>query len=118
MHGTSTMMRHTRFVLVFLLVAACSAPAATPVITPPKQHFGFNIGDDYCLANYKQLQSYWTQLANESDRIKLVNIGKTEEGRDQLMAIVTSPTNLQKLDRYRDIARRLAKADGISADQA
>ena len=34
------------------------------------------------------------------------------------MAIVTSPANLKNLDRYRNIARRLAKADGISADQA
>ena len=95
-----------------------AAPAATPVITPPKEHFGFNIGDDYCLANYKQLQSYWEKLAKESDRIKVVNIGKTEEGRDQLMAIVTSPANHKKLDRYRNIARRLAKADGISPEQA
>ena len=67
-----------------------SAPAASPVVTPPKEHFGFNIGDDYCLANYKQLQSYWEKLAKESDRIKVVSIGKSEEGRDQLMAIVTS----------------------------
>jgi hypothetical protein len=94
------------------------APAAAPSITPPKEHFGFNIGDDYCLANYKQLQTYWEKLAKESDRIKVDSIGKSEEGRDQLMAIVTSPANHKNLDRYRDIARRLAKADGISPEQA
>jgi hypothetical protein len=104
--------------LLALLLVVAPAPAASPIITPPKEHFGFNIGDDYCLANYKQLQSYWEKLAKESDRIKVVNIGKSEEGRDQLMAIVTSPANLKNLDRYRNIARRLAKADGISADQA
>ena len=33
-------------------------------ITTPKEHFGFNIGDDYCLANYKQLERYWKKLAS------------------------------------------------------
>jgi Zinc carboxypeptidase len=104
--------------LLTLVLLTFPAPAAAPVITPPKEHFGFNIGDDYCLANYKKLQTYWEKLAKESDRIKVVTIGKSEEGRDQLMAIVTSPANLKDLDRYRNIARRLAKADGISAEQA
>ncbi len=82
-------------------------------ITTPKEHFGFDIGDDYCLANYKQLAEYWQKLEAESDRLKLVEIGKTEEGRPQLMAIVTSPANQKRLDRYREIARRLALAEGL-----
>src|SRR5262249_48120753 len=86
--------------------------------TPPKEHFGFNMGDDYCLANYKQFQSYLERIERQTDRMKLVNIGKTEEGRDQLMAIVTSPANLKKLDRYREIARRMAKAEGVSPEEA
>src|SRR5262245_35235847 len=81
------------------------APRAAGV-TPPKEHFGFNLGDDYCLANYKQLESYWKKIEGQTDRMKVVNIGKTEEGRDQLMAVVTSPANLKKLDRYREIAAR------------
>ena len=34
------------------------------------------------------------------------------------MAIVSSPENLQKLDRYKDISRRLALAEGLTDDQA
>src|SRR5262245_24084897 len=66
-------------------------------VTPPKEHFRFHLGDDYCLANYKQFESYWKKIEGQTDRMKVVNIGKTEEGRDQLMAIVTSPANLKKL---------------------
>jgi hypothetical protein len=55
-----------------------SQPAGTPsAITSPKQHFGFNIGDDYCLANYQQLATYWAKLEGESDRLKVVKIGAT-----------------------------------------
>ena len=59
-----------------------------------------DIGDDYFLANYQQLKSYWEILATQSERFKLVTIGKTEEGRPQLMGIVTSPTNHKKLEHY------------------
>src|SRR4249920_2956897 len=91
---------------------------ASPKITSPKEHFGFNLGDDYCLANYQQLQSYWAKLAGESDRLKVVEIGKTAEGRSQLMGIVTAPENHRKLEHYRDIARRLANAEGLTKTEA
>src|SRR5437763_9194793 len=89
------------------------APAAASEFTTPKEHFGFNLGDDYCLANYAQLTTYWEKLERESDRVKLVRIGKTEEGRTQLMAVVTSPANHRALHRYQEIARRLARAQGV-----
>src|SRR5262249_38274555 len=53
-----------------------------------------------------------------SDRIKVVSIGKTEEGRPQLAAIVTSPRNHRRLDRYRQISRRLALAAGVDQAEA
>src|SRR3984885_12618694 len=89
-----------------------------PKVTTPKDALGFNLGDDYQVANYTQLEAYWKKLAAESDRMKLVDIGATGEGRRQYMAIVSSPENLKKLDRYKDIARRLALAEGLSEDQA
>ncbi len=87
-------------------------------ITTPKEFFGFNIGDDYSLANYKQLTEYWHRLEGESDRIKVVEIGRTEENRPQLMAIVTSPDNQRQLDRFQNIARRLALAEGVNEAEA
>ena len=50
-------------------------------ITPPSAQFGANVGDDYFLATYTQLEAYWKKLAQESDRLRLVDIGRTEEGR-------------------------------------
>src|SRR5688500_16321127 len=103
--------------LVVLLLAV-SASAQNRPITSPKAQFGFNLGDDYQLTNYVQLTEYWTKLSQQSDRMKLVEIGKTAEGRPILMAIITSPENHKKLDRYKDISRRLALAEGLTDDQA
>jgi hypothetical protein len=87
-------------------------------VTAPVERLGSAIGDDYFLATYTQLEAYWTQLAVESDRLLLADIGRTEEGRTQWMAVVSAPENLRNLDRYRDIARRLALADGVSEAEA
>ncbi|HEY2067777.1 MAG TPA: M14 metallopeptidase family protein [Gemmatimonadaceae bacterium] len=95
---------------------ALQAPAllAQQHVTSPKEQFGFNMGDDYKLATYTQFEQYWRKLARESNRMKLVEIGKSAEGRPQLMAIISSPANLAKLDRYKEISRKLALAEGLS----
>jgi hypothetical protein len=100
------------------LVAPALAAQAPARVTSPKEFFGFNIGDDWKLANYDQFQAYWKKIDAESDRMVVEEIGKTAEGRPQLMAIVTSPENFKKLDRYKEIARKLALADVASDEEA
>jgi zinc carboxypeptidase len=109
--------------LALLLVVSGSRWASTQsqvaaVVTSPKEQFGANVGDDYFLANYAQIEAYWKKLDRESDRMSLVDIGRTEEGRTQWMAIVTAPENFRALDRYKNISHRLARAEGLTADQA
>ena len=111
--------RHGRSpILALALLLAVSGSSAAQGITTPRQHFGFNIGDDYQLATYDQFVAYWQRIDKESDRIQVVDIGKTAEGRPQLMAIITAPDNFKKLDRYKDISRRLATVAGLNDDQA
>jgi len=98
------------------IASLAAAPAGS--ITTPKEALGHELGEDYFLANYSQLESYWKTLAAQSDRAKLVEIGKTAEGRPQYMMIVSSPENMKRLDHYKAIAARLAKADGLSAEEA
>ena len=112
-------MRRLVFAVVALAALAASVPEAQRTrVTQPKEAFGFAIGDDYQLANYKQIEAYWKTLDRESDRLVLHDMGKTAEGRTQWMAVVTSPENQRRLARYKDIAKRLALADGLSDDQA
>jgi len=101
-----------------LAIAALASPDAQTRITSPREQLGFSFGDDYQLANYKQIADYWRKLDAESDRIIVQEIGKTAEGRPHLMAIVTSPATHRNLARYRDISRRLALAEGVSEAEA
>lgn len=86
-------------------------------IPTPKSHFGFNIGDDYHLANFTQTEAYFKKLDAASDRLQLVDIGETEEGRRQYMFIVSAPENLQNVERYKEISQKMARAE-ISEEEA
>ncbi|MCG8467110.1 MAG: M14 family metallopeptidase [Gemmatimonadetes bacterium] len=91
---------------------------AAQSLTSPQDFFGHDIGADYELPDYADLTGYWETLASESPRMTLQSIGQTAEGREQLMAIVTSPENHADLDRYREISARLARAQGVDEDEA
>ncbi|RYF20094.1 MAG: peptidase [Flavobacteriales bacterium] len=104
---------------IWLFVALFGVQAVIAQTIPtPKEHFGFTIGDDYQLANYTQTEAYFKKLASTSKRVKLVDIGKTEEGRSQYMLIVTSEANHKNLARYKEIAQKLARAENLSPDEA
>ena len=100
--------------LVFVVASA----GAQGRVTSPKEQFGHNIGDDYWLATYDQFVEYWRKLDRESDRMQVVEIGKTAEGRPHLAAIVTAPENFAKLARYKQISKQLQAAEGITEAQA
>jgi hypothetical protein len=100
------------------LSAVSLLPAAEPKITPAKAIIGFSIGDDYHMANYTQISALLKKWGSESDRMKVVSIGNTEEGRPQYMAIITSPENHAKLEYYRNISVNLAHAQGLTDDAA
>ena len=104
--------------LVLPFAPAGTQPRGTDGITSPVQQFGSAIGDDYFLATWRQFEEYWQKLDAESNRMSLVDLGKTEEGRSQWMAIITAPENFQRLERYKEIARRLARAEGLSDEEA
>jgi hypothetical protein len=109
---------HRLLATAALLFVFCDPVVAQSHVTSPKEQFGSNIGDDYFLATYDQFMDYWRKLDAESDRMVVQEIGKTAEGRPELMAVITSPENFKHLDHYQDIARRLALADGLTDDQA
>src|SRR6476661_8705513 len=114
-----------RLALLAIVVAVIAAAplaqsprSSAAKVTSPKEQFGHDIGDDYFLVNYTQYVDYLMKLDRESDRMTVVDIGKTAEGRTEYTAIITSPENHKKLAQFKEVNRRLALADVASDDQA
>ena len=104
-----------KYTLVFVCLSFFSLAQSIP---SPKSHFGFSIGDNYQLATFIQTEAYLKKVAAVSPRMKLQSIGKTEEGRNQYMAIVSDPANIKNLAKYKAISQKMARAEGLSESEA
>ncbi len=102
-----------RFVPLLLLSSALFAQIPTPECV-----LGHKPGDDFYLASYDESLGYFQKLAASTDKLKLVKVGKTTQGRDWYIAIISSPKNLADLEKYRDTARRLALVNGLNDAEA
>lgn len=112
------MQKLSLIVALSFLSAFGSALLAQGKVSSPTEVFGHSVGEDHFLANYSQLVSYWRKLAKESPRMIVEEIGKTSYGQKMLMAVISSPKNMSRLDRYRQSSKRLALARNLSETDA
>jgi hypothetical protein len=106
----------TRLAVVLAFFVSTLAGAAG--LPSPESVLGFRPGADFKLATYDQSVDYFRKLADATRFMKLVEAGKTSQGRTMYFALVSTPDNLSKIDRYREIARRLAHPQGLTESEA
>ncbi|MBC7187978.1 MAG: hypothetical protein H5U38_13170 [Calditrichaeota bacterium] len=113
-------MTRRQLVLVGGLLVALSLPAAglSQQVPAPEQFFGFKLGSDYKLASWEQIVSYFKELDQASDKLQVVELGKSTMGHPFIMAIISSPANMARLDELKANSRRIAQARGLSEEQA
>ena len=94
-------------------------PAARSADLPsPEQFFGHRMGADRKLVNWDKLLSYYQTLAKTAPNMRLVELGKTSDNRPYVALFISSPANLAKLDRFRQLNARLADPRGLSEAEA
>jgi hypothetical protein len=100
-------------VLALLAAAPLTAQRGVPA---PREHFGFEIGEDRKLANWTQLSAYYDRLAQASPRVKIDTIGRSTMGRPMVMMTITSEANHGRLAELQDIQLRLSDPRRVSGD--
>jgi hypothetical protein len=110
----------SRFLVVLFCVAFAPAFASAQggQVPTPISVLGHNAGDDFYLADYEDTVKYFHALAAATDRMKMFTVGKSSEGKDIEIAVISSAANLAKLDETKQIASRLAHATDLNDDQA
>ncbi len=86
--------------------------------TSPKDFLGHEPGADRKLADYNQIQAYFHKLDQESEKIKVLTIGKTTLDKPMIMAVISSESNMARLDEFRAIAKKLRDARGLNSEEA
>jgi len=113
-----TFLRWTAPSLFLTLLVVLAPLAAGQSLPRPEEVIGFKVGTDKKLADYHQIVDYFDRLAAASDRIQVLRLGKTTEGNDFVMAVISSPQNLARLDDYRTMLRRLTDPRKLNPREA
>ena len=99
------------------LIVLAALPATAEVPTP-ESVLGFTPGTDRQLASWPQVLGYLRAVDAASDRVSIEVAGRSTLDNEMPVVILTSASNQQRLDRYREIARRLALPQGLAAAEA
>jgi hypothetical protein len=99
---------------------APTAPTAPGAPLPsPAAALGIRVGADRTLADWTEITRYFALLATRSPRVRVDTLGPTTQRRPFVMATITSPANMRRLDEIRANQARLADPRGLSpADEA
>lgn len=106
--------RGRRWIAVWVVGALALTPApltaqeATVPPDTPETYLGFRPGDDRKLADWDQITGYLSELAGQSERVRIDTLGRSTLDRPLVMLTVSDPANLERLDEYRAIQARLA----------
>ena len=105
-------------VSVVVLWVAVAATAVAQEIPHPTDFFGFEIGTDGEMARYPSILAYLQLLAHRSDRVAYEQRGTTTLGNPYILATISSPGNLARIDRLVEINHRLNDPRGLAESEA
>src|SRR6476469_8015745 len=92
-------------------------PASDKVPTPLK-FLGYIPGEPGKLTYHKDIVRYMEALDKASDRVTMMKIGESDEGRDMVAVVVADETTIKNLDKYRQITAQLTDPRKLSDAQA
>ncbi|HZR23646.1 MAG TPA: M14 family zinc carboxypeptidase [Vicinamibacterales bacterium] len=87
-------------------------------IPSPKDVLGHHIGEPKKLTYYADILKYYRALADKSPRVKVMTIGKSNEGRELVVVFVGADESIKNLDTYRGYLAQLADPRKITPAQA
>jgi hypothetical protein len=102
----------------FFLTELVDHLPSSSTVPSPKQALGYVIGTPEKLTYTKDINAYFRRLAGASPRVRVWTIGKSEGGREMMLAAVSDEENLRKIDRYKEITAKLADPRKLSDEEA
>ena len=92
----------------FLTELVDHLPASDKVPSPDKI-LGYVVGTPNKLTYTKDMYRYYRELEKSTPRVRVFTAPeRSEEGKEQMLVVVSDEANIAKLDRYKEITARLA----------
>ncbi len=118
-------VRFVLTVLVLLALVLAGSGLLTPTtkaqsqVTSPEKFFGFQLGSDQKMARWDKMVEYYRLLEKEGGgKLKVTDMGPSTMGNPFLLVIISSPNNMAKLDRRKEVNNRISDPRGLSEQEA
>jgi hypothetical protein len=112
--------RTVAFIMVLAFLSAglmTRTAAAQSRVTSPEKFFGYQLGSDRHIARWDKIVEYYKLLAKENDKIRVIDMGPATMGNSFLLVIISSPNNLAKLERLREINLKVSDPRGLTEQE-
>ena len=111
------MRRTARLVQTLPVLLALALHAQSP-LTSPEKFFGFQLASDRKIARWDKIVEYFSLLEKEGGgKLKALNMGPSTMGNPFLLVIISSPNNLARLERLREVNARISDPRGLAAEE-
>ncbi len=87
-------------------------------VPTPEEYFGFAMGTEGKLAAYPDVLEYFQLIADASDRVDYETIGETTMGNEYATVLISSPENLERMDRLVEINQQLSDPRSTTPEEA
>jgi hypothetical protein len=87
-------------------------------VPSPKDVLGYYVGAPNKLTYYADMIKYYRALEAKSPRVKVIDVGKTDEGRECVVVFVGAEDSIKNLETYRKYLGQLADPRQITDAQA
>lgn len=102
----------------FFLLLAVTSFVSAQILKSPEEFLGYKVGADYKIADYETITKYFKHLTENSKKITFEVIGKTSQGRDMFMSVISSEENIANIEKYKSIVKKLSDPRKITDAEA
>lgn len=85
----------------FFLTDIVDHMPASKTVPSPMKYFGDIIGAPNVLHHVDEINGYMRALAKATDRVQVVSMGKSEDGREMICVAISDAANLRKLEQVK-----------------
>lgn len=103
---------------VFLMCLLIASLSFSQTLKSPEEFLGFKVGADYKIADYETISKYFKHLSENSKKITFEITGKTSQGRDMFMSVISTEENIANVAKYKAIVKKLSDPRYITDAEA
>ena len=87
-------------------------------VPSPRDFLGYVVGTPKKLTYARDIHRYFYELSKKSERIKVFEIGKSNEGRSRILAVIADENTQKNMEKFKEFMKKLSDPRHIDEKEA